>query len=138
MGGVGVLGHRVEERAAAEPRPADLTDDGGGDRPDRVDGGQIAGRPVDVPADLLVWGVWAVVAGVIQLAVGLSRRRLGGQWAMIVSGAGSVLAGSGFAIMSGQNGAGLTNLAGYAVVGGVFFLISALRLGRAARTAKAV
>ncbi|MEV6631695.1 hypothetical protein AB0M54_13190 [Actinoplanes sp. NPDC051470] len=100
--------------------------------------GRSAGRPVDVPADLLVWGVWAVVAGVIQLAVGLSRRRLGGQWAMIVSGAGSVLAGSGFAIMSGQNGAGLTNLAGYAVVGGVFFLISALRLGRAARTAKAV
>lgn len=91
-----------------------------------------------IPAVLLVWGVWAVVAGVIQLAVGLSRRRLGGQWAMIVSGAGSVLAGSGFAIMSGQDGASLTNLAGYAVVGGVFFLISALRLGRAARTAKAV
>jgi uncharacterized membrane protein HdeD (DUF308 family) len=90
-----------------------------------------------IPAVLRVFGAWAVVAGLIQLGVALSRRKLGGQWAMIVSGAGSVLAGSSFILGAGKDGATLTNLAGYAVVGGVFFLISALRLSRAARTAKA-
>ena len=91
-----------------------------------------------IPAVLRVWGAWAIVAGVIQLGVGVSRRKLGGQWAMILSGAGSVLAGSGFALMAGQEGASLVNLAGYAVVGGVLFLISALRLRRAAQAAKAI
>jgi uncharacterized membrane protein HdeD (DUF308 family) len=91
-----------------------------------------------IPAVLRVFGAWAVVAGVIQLVVGVSRRKLGGQWAMILSGAGSVLAGSSFVIGAGREGATLVNLAGYAVVGGVLFLISALRLGRAARAAKAV
>ncbi|MFG1603167.1 hypothetical protein [Actinoplanes sp. NPDC049265] len=91
-----------------------------------------------IPAVLRVFGAWAVVAGVIQLVVGASRRKLGGQWAMILSGAGSVAAGSTFIAGAGREGASLSNIAGYAVVGGVLFLISALRLGRAARAAKAV
>src|SRR5919106_1320796 len=83
-----------------------------------------------IPAVLRVWGVWAVVAGIVQLVVAIRRRRLGGQWAMIDSGAISVLAGASFVLMASSAGASLTNVAGYALLGGIFFLVSALRLGR--------
>ncbi|MFF0257943.1 hypothetical protein ACFYR2_03765 [Streptomyces microflavus] len=83
-----------------------------------------------IPAVLRVWGAWAITAGVVQLVVGAARRQLGGQWAMIASGAISTLAGATFLAQAGKDGASLTNLAGYAFVGGVFFLVSALRLGR--------
>jgi uncharacterized membrane protein HdeD (DUF308 family) len=88
--------------------------------------------PTGAASVLVVWGLWAITAGAVQLVVGLRRRALGGQWAMIVSGGLSVLAGASFVIQS--HGAGsVTSLAGYAVLGGVFFLVSALRLPRAAR-----
>jgi uncharacterized membrane protein HdeD (DUF308 family) len=83
-----------------------------------------------LPAVLRVWGVWAVVAGLVQLFVALRRRRLGGQWAMIASGSISVLAGLSFVLQAGGLHASLNTLAGYALLGGVFFLVSALRLGR--------
>ncbi|MCE0764215.1 hypothetical protein LWC35_15035 [Pseudonocardia kujensis] len=86
-----------------------------------------------IPAVLRVWGVWAVVAGLIQLIVAISRRAMGGQWPMILSGALSVLAGASFALMAGQSAPSLMGIAGYATLGGLFFLASALRLGRAAR-----
>jgi len=80
---------------------------------------------------LVVWGLWAITAGAVQLAVGLRRRALGGQWAMIAAGGISLLAGASFLAQS--RGAGsVTSLAGYAVLGGIFFLVSALRLRRAA------
>ena len=82
---------------------------------------------------LRAWGVWAVVAGLVQLAVALRRRALGGQWPMILSGSISVLAGVNFVVMAASADASLTNVAGYALLGGVFFLVSALRLGRSAR-----
>ena len=84
-----------------------------------------------IPAVLRVWGVWAVVAGVVQLVVAVRRRRLGGQWAMIASGSISVLAGASFYLMASGAGATLANVAGYALLGGIFFLVSALRIGRA-------
>jgi uncharacterized membrane protein HdeD (DUF308 family) len=84
-----------------------------------------------VPAVLRVWGAWAIVAGLIQLLVAVSRRRLGGQWPMILSGGISVLAGTAFAVMAGSDNPKPNNVAGYAVLGGIFFLVSALRLGRA-------
>ncbi|MEV5831853.1 hypothetical protein AB0L25_40485 [Spirillospora sp. NPDC052242] len=86
-----------------------------------------------IPAVLRVWGAWAVVAGLVQLIVGLTRRTMGGQWPMIVSGAVSVLAGGSFIIGASAENPTLTNAAGYAIPGGVFFLISAIRLGRATR-----
>jgi uncharacterized membrane protein HdeD (DUF308 family) len=86
-----------------------------------------------IPAALRVWGAWAVLAGVVQLIVALRRRKLGGQWPMILSGGISVLAGASFVVMAGGDKPALTSLAGYAVLGGVFFLISAIRLRRAAR-----
>lgn len=83
-------------------------------------------------AVLLVWGLWAITAGVVQLIVGVRRRALGGQWAMILSGGISVLAGAGFASSAGGSSPSVTGIAGYAVLGGIFFLVSALRLRRVA------
>ncbi|MEU0137181.1 hypothetical protein ABZ172_24610 [Streptomyces sp. NPDC006296] len=83
-----------------------------------------------IPAVLRVWGAWAVTAGIVQLVVGATRRRLGGQWAMMISGFISVFAGASFAAQAGKGEASLSSLAGYAFLGGVFFLVSALRLGR--------
>ncbi|MEU4385892.1 hypothetical protein [Promicromonospora sp. NPDC023805] len=86
-----------------------------------------------IPAVLRVWGVWAITAGIVQLVVAVRRYRLGGQWAMILSGGISVFAGTGFFLMAGGPNAMLTSLAGYATLGGVFFLASALRLHRVAK-----
>jgi uncharacterized membrane protein HdeD (DUF308 family) len=79
---------------------------------------------------LVVWGAWAITAGIVQLIVAVTRRGLGGQWPMILSGGISVLAGGAFIVQSGTSAASLTSLAGYATLGGIFFLISALRLQR--------
>lgn len=54
---------------------------------------------------------------------------------MILSGGISVIAGSGFIVMAGGPNAALTGVCGYALLGGIFFLISAIRLHRV--TAKA-
>lgn len=86
-----------------------------------------------IPAVLRVWGAWAVTAGIVQLVAGAVRRRLGGQWPMIVSGAISTLAGLSFVSQAGAEDPSLSSLAGYAFLGGVFFLVSALRLGRGGR-----
>ena len=86
----------------------------------------------DVPAVLRVWGAWAIVAGLIQLVVAITRRTLGGQWPLMLSGGISVVAGTGFLLMAGAANPSLVNVAGYATLGGIFFLVSALRLGRAA------
>lgn len=86
-----------------------------------------------IPAVLSVWGAWAVVSGVIQLIVGVGRRTLGGQWPMILSGGISTIAGTTFVLQATQPNASLVNLAGYAAIGGLFFLVSAIRLGRAAQ-----
>lgn len=83
-----------------------------------------------IPAVLRVWGTWAIVSGLVQLAVGVVRRAQGGQWPMILSGGLSVVVGTMFVLQAAKDGASLTNLAGYAAVGGVFFLVSALRQGR--------
>ncbi|MEV1330370.1 hypothetical protein AB0J20_12425 [Micromonospora costi] len=85
-----------------------------------------------IPAVLRVWGAWAVVAGLVQLIVGATRRRMGGQWPMIISGGISVLAGGSFIASASAGDPVLTNAIGYAIPGGIFFLISAIRLGRAA------
>jgi uncharacterized membrane protein HdeD (DUF308 family) len=86
-----------------------------------------------IPAVLRVWGAWAIVAGAVQLVVGVTRRKLGGQWPMILSGGLSVLAGSSFVAAASAAEPALTNAVGYAVPGAVFFLVAAVRLGRAAR-----
>ncbi|MFB9467201.1 hypothetical protein [Streptomyces cinereospinus] len=93
--------------------------------------GLAAAATSGIPAVLRVWGVWAVTAGLVQLIVGVLRRGMAGQWPMIASGAVSTLAGGSFTARAGQDNASLSALAGYAFLGGVFFLVSALRLGQA-------
>ncbi|MCQ0006835.1 hypothetical protein [Actinomadura madurae] len=95
--------------------------------------GLAAAAASGVPAVLRVWGAWAITAGVVQLIAGAVRRGMGGQWAMIISGAVSTLAGASFLLQAGADDPSLGALAGYAFLGGVFFLISAFRLSTAAR-----
>ncbi|MBB4689195.1 hypothetical protein [Amycolatopsis jiangsuensis] len=91
------------------------------------------GSASGVPAVLRVWGAWAIIAGLVQLVVAITRRTMGGQWPMILSGGISVLAGANFIIGASAAEPSLSTVAGYAVLGGIFFLVSALRLGRAAK-----
>lgn len=86
-----------------------------------------------IPAVVGVWGVWAIVAGLVQLFLALKRRRLGGQWAMILSGGISVIAGASF-LGQASGATSMTLCAGYAGLGGLFFLISAVRLLRTSKT----
>ncbi|WP_346769271.1 hypothetical protein [Planctomonas sp. JC2975] len=81
-----------------------------------------------IPNVLRVWGAWAITAGIVQLIIAILRWRLGGQLAMILSGGISVFAGAGFVLMAGGPNAALTGVGGYAILGGIFFLISAIRL----------
>ena len=75
------------------------------------------------------FGAWALAAGLLQLAVGIARRKaLGGQWAMILSGVQSTAAGA-FFVLGGLSGKlHPKDLGGYAVFGAVYFLITALLL----------
>lgn len=88
-----------------------------------------------IPDVLRVWGAWAITAGIVQLIVAILRWRLGGQLAMVLSGGISVIAGAAFVLMAGGPNAALTGVGGYAIVGGVFFLISAIRLHGVTRKA---
>jgi uncharacterized membrane protein HdeD (DUF308 family) len=88
-----------------------------------------------IKATLIVFGVWAFVAGAIQLTVAIQRRRaIGAQWPMMLSGGISVLAGINFAATSGSASSGLSNVAGYSAFGAFWFLIAAVALRRS-RTA---
>jgi len=87
-----------------------------------------------IPAVFVVYGVWAGLTGLIQLLLGLRRRRqLGGQWPMMLSGGQSVLAGVSFVVMAHAPTMGVANLAGYSAFGAFYFLLSALRLRKATR-----
>jgi uncharacterized membrane protein HdeD (DUF308 family) len=79
---------------------------------------------------LSVFGAWAILSGVLQLGTGLRRRKLhGAQWAMMISGAQSALAGGVF-IFQAQAAATPTiaTVAGYAGFGAFYFLVAALSL----------
>ncbi|HYF63355.1 MAG TPA: hypothetical protein VD886_11110 [Herpetosiphonaceae bacterium] len=87
-----------------------------------------------LPTQITVFGIWALVAGLLQLFVGLARRRqLRGQWAIIASGAQSSVAGVAFILMANTPSMGLHSLAGYSAVGAVYFLVAAIRLALRSR-----
>jgi hypothetical protein len=84
----------------------------------------------DMYAVLAVFGAWATLAGLLQLATGLRRwRSYGAQWSMILSGAQSALAG-GFFIAQARGSAmpSIADVAPYAGFGAFYFLVSALWL----------
>ncbi|WP_331985962.1 DUF308 domain-containing protein [Devosia sp.] len=85
---------------------------------------------VSLSAVLATFGVWAILSGLFQLATAIRRRKASGaQWAMLLSGAQSALAG-GFFVYQAQQviPAVLPILAGYAAFGAIYFLLSALTL----------
>jgi uncharacterized membrane protein HdeD (DUF308 family) len=83
---------------------------------------------VSIARALAVWGVWAAAAGLAQLVTAVSRRLSGGQVPQIMSGAISVVAGIGFLAQSSKSPTSLAAAGGYAILGGIFFLSSAIRL----------
>ncbi|MEV5010293.1 DUF308 domain-containing protein [Streptomyces sp. NPDC056159] len=86
---------------------------------------------------LLVFGIWALLSGAIQLVVAIRRRRTGGaQWPMVISGGLSVLAGASFAAMSASATSSLSTVAGYSAFGAFWFLVSVIALSIRSRREK--
>jgi hypothetical protein len=86
--------------------------------------------PVSPAAVLGVFSAWAIVAGLLQLAAAVGRwSTAGAQWAMVLSGGQSALAGGFFAVQALQGAPALAPaLAGYAGFGAIYFLVSAVLL----------
>ncbi|WP_375309456.1 DUF308 domain-containing protein [Bradyrhizobium sp. A5] len=79
---------------------------------------------------LAVFGAWAILAGLLQLGTAIRRwKSFGAQWAMVLSGAQSALAG-GFFIFQASTPAvpSIATVTGYAAVGALYFLVSAIWL----------
>ena len=77
-----------------------------------------------------IFGAWAILSGLLQLGTAVRRWKLfGAQWAMVLSGGQSALAG-GFFIFQASMPAipSIANVAGYAAVGALYFLVSAVWL----------
>jgi uncharacterized membrane protein HdeD (DUF308 family) len=79
---------------------------------------------------LIVFGVWAGFSGIFQLATAIGRwKTSGAQWAMILSGAQSALAGAFMVKMAqGPEPVGIANIAPYAAFGAFYFAVSAISL----------
>ena len=79
-----------------------------------------------------VFGVWAYGAGLLQLVLGLVRRKQlgGGQWAMILSGAQSMIAGVAYFLGGLWDKRHIKDVGGYAIFGAVYFLIGGILLTR--------
>jgi len=79
---------------------------------------------------LAVFGIWAIAAGLAQLITGVRRwRTFGAQWAMILSGAQSMLAGVFFVTQAGRAKIPtIMDVAPYAAFGAFYFLVSAALL----------
>jgi len=84
----------------------------------------------DMHRVLAVFGAWAILSGLLQLGTAVRRwKSSGAQWAMVLSGAQSALAGAVFigqARMAAEPT--VVTLAGYAGFGAFYFLVSALLL----------
>ncbi len=79
---------------------------------------------------VVIFGIWAGFAGILQLATAVRRwKSYGAQWAMILSGAQSALAGVFFVKMAyGPEPVGIATVAPYAAFGAFYFLVSAIWL----------
>jgi uncharacterized membrane protein HdeD (DUF308 family) len=81
-------------------------------------------------AVLGVFGVWAAMSGLLQLATAVRRwKRAGAQWVMIISGAQSAAAGAMFVgLAKAAETPSVADIAPYAAFGAFYFLVSALWL----------
>lgn len=77
-----------------------------------------------------VYGAWAILSGLMQLGSAVRRwHTAGAQWAQILSGAQSSLAGGFFIFQATQDEEpSIDGIAGYAAFGAFYFLVSALWL----------
>jgi uncharacterized membrane protein HdeD (DUF308 family) len=77
-----------------------------------------------------VFGAWAILSGLLQLGTAIRRwRSFGAQWAMVLSGGQSALAGGFFIFQATMpQTPSIANVAGYAGVGAIYFLVSAIWL----------
>ncbi|WP_313192133.1 DUF308 domain-containing protein [Shinella zoogloeoides] len=85
---------------------------------------------MDMNRVLYVFGAWAIFSGLLQLATAIRRwKTSGGQWAMILSGGQSAVAGA-FFIAQAQTPApfAIADIAGYTGFGAFYFLVSAIWL----------
>ena len=81
-------------------------------------------------AVLGVFGVWASLSGLFQLATAIRRwRSVGAQWAMALSGAQSAVVGVTFVAKAyGSATPSITDIAPYAALGAFYFGVSAVWL----------
>ncbi|MBX4864097.1 DUF308 domain-containing protein [Rhizobium bangladeshense] len=79
---------------------------------------------------LAAFGLWAIFSGLLQLSAALRRwKTSGGQWAMILSGGQSAVAGALFIFQAQMpQEPSISTVAGYAGVGAFYFLVSAIWL----------
>ncbi|RAK52210.1 DUF308 domain-containing protein [Phenylobacterium deserti] len=85
---------------------------------------------IGMPAVIQVFGAWAILSGLLQLATAIRRWKVAGaQWVMVLSGAQSVLAGAFFfkRVAAGVP-LDVTAVAPYAAFGAFYFLVSAIWL----------
>ncbi|WP_027798416.1 DUF308 domain-containing protein [Paraburkholderia dilworthii] len=77
-----------------------------------------------------VFGAWAILSGLLQLGTALRRwKRSSAQWVMVLSGAQSALAGAYFLVPAGVSlPPAISRVAGYAAVGAIYYLVSAVWL----------
>lgn len=77
-----------------------------------------------------IFGAWAILSGLLQLGTAVRRwKRFGAQWAMVLSGGQSALAGGFFIFQATMPTIpSIANVAGYAAVGALYFLVSAVWL----------
>ena len=92
--------------------------------------GAVAIALPDMHHVLAVFGVWAILSGLLQLSTGVRRWKANGaQWAMILSGAQSAVAGAAFIFQAQATAVpSITTLVGYAGFGAFYFLVSAVSL----------
>ncbi|RWC47907.1 DUF308 domain-containing protein [Mesorhizobium sp.] len=76
------------------------------------------------------FGLWAIFSGLLQLATAVRRlKTTGGQWTMILSGGQSAIAGAFFIAQALKpDEPSIANVAGYAGLGALYFLVSAVWL----------
>jgi uncharacterized membrane protein HdeD (DUF308 family) len=84
-----------------------------------------------VPEALIVFGVWAIGTGLIQLILGIRRKKfLGGQWPMIISGGQSIIGGTANIILAHDLTRGIPSLSTYVAFGAFYYLLAAFRLSK--------
>lgn len=85
---------------------------------------------ISMNTTIKIFGLWAIFSGLLQLLASVRRwKQANGQWAMILSGAQSALAGVFmFKQASSDMALDVTTVAPYAAFGVFYFLISAITL----------